>query len=163
MTRPPLKAMAAALLLPLIGGCGFTPLYAQPTVGAGLSGVSLETPDTRTGYLLREQLTDALGLKSGAPAQYRLKVQVSERRRPRGLNPDDTATRYELRLDVSYTLTEINGGKVLLKKTRPVFVSDNQTQEPYANIAAQQDSQLRAATEAAQMIKTDVALAVSGQ
>ena len=71
------------------------------------------------------------------------------------------ATRYELRLDLTYTLSEAQGGKVLLKKTKPVFITADATDQPYSGIAAQQDSQARAASEAAALIRVDVALAIS--
>jgi LPS-assembly lipoprotein len=156
-----LAALAGAALMLGSAGCGFTPLYAQPGVTGGLTHIAVTTPQTRTGYLLREELEDALAIERGAPPVYRLAVQINERRRSRGSNPDDTASRYELRLDLTYTLTEVQGGKVLLKKTKPVFITADATDQPYAGIAAQQDSQRRAASEAATLIRVDVALAVS--
>src|SRR3569832_2423059 len=89
------------------------------------------------------------------PAQYRLAVVSVERRRARGLNPDDTPTRYELKLDLTYTLTEIAGGKVVLKGAKPIFISTDAVVQPYASVAAQQDAELRAATEAAELIRTN--------
>jgi LPS-assembly lipoprotein len=151
------KALALAALLPTLAACGFTPMYAQPGVTSGMRGIALQTPDTRTGFLLRQELEDRLAIDREAPAQYRLAVQLVERRRPRGLNPDDTANRYELQLTATYVLTEISTGKVLLQRTMPVNVTADATAEPYASVVAQQDSQLRAATEAAEVIKTDVA------
>jgi LPS-assembly lipoprotein len=159
-----LRALALAALLPLmIGACGFQPLYAQPGVTGGMSAISIVTPQTRTGYLMREQLEDELAVNKGATPRYKLAVAIVERRRPRGLNPDDTPTRYELRLDVTYVLTELPGGKVLLTRTRPVFISADAVVQPYASIAAQEDSEQRAASEAAQAIRTDVALTLSGK
>jgi len=159
-----LTGLALAASLPLLGACaGFTPLYAQQGLAAGMSAIAVETPQTRTGYLLREQLEDQLAVRKDTPAQYRLAVVIVERRRPRGLNPDDTPTRYELKLDLTYTLTEIAGGKVVLKGAKPIFISTDAVVQPYASVAAQQDAELRAATEAAELIRTDVALALAGK
>ena len=154
------KGLALGALLPLLGGCGFTPLYAEPGLVPDLRAIEVHTPQGRTGALLREELEDALAVRHDTPARYRLDVQIVDRRRPRGLQPDDTPTRYELRLDVTYTLTEVPGGREILKRTKPVFVSADATDQPYAGIAAQQDSEQRAASEAADLIKTDVALAL---
>jgi LPS-assembly lipoprotein len=155
--------LAALMLLSATAGCvGFTPLYADPGVAGGLHDIVIDTPQTRTGFLLRQQLEDELAISKDAPPRYRLAITVIERRRPRGLNPDDTPTRYESRLDVSYTLTEL-GGKVLLQRSRPVFVSVNAVVQPYANIVTQDDSEQRVAREAAQLIRTDVALALAAK
>src|SRR4051812_10004552 len=99
-------AMAAAALVcaPLAGCAGFTPLYSQQGLAAGMSAIAVDTPQTRTGHLLREQLEDQLAIRKDRPAQYRLAVVIEEQRRPRGLNSDDTPTRYELRLKLTYTL-----------------------------------------------------------
>ncbi len=154
--------MIAAMTL-AVGACGFTPMYANPQVSANMRAIAVVTPQTRVGYLLREQLNDQLAVDRMATPRYRLTVAVVERRRPRGLNPDDTPTRYELHLDVTYTLAEAEGGKVILKKMRPVFVSADAVVDPYASVAAQQDSQQRAAEEAAEIIRTDVSLALAGK
>jgi LPS-assembly lipoprotein len=158
-----LSALALAATLPLGACAGFVPLYSQQGLAAGMSAISVETPQTRTGYLLREQLEDQLAIRKDAPAQYRLTVVIVETRRPRGLNADDTPTRYELRLRLTYTLTEVPGGRVVLKGSKPIFVSTDAVIQPYASIAAQQDAEQRAATEAATLIRTDVALALAGK
>ncbi len=158
-----IRTLAILGLAALTGACGFQPLYADPKVSGGMRAIAIQTPQTRTGYLMREQLRDELAVNTDLTPRYRLVITIAERRRPRGLNPDDTPTRYELRLDVGYTLTEIDGGKVLLKATRPVFISADAVVQPYASIAAQNDSEERAATEAAQIVRTDVALALAGK
>jgi LPS-assembly lipoprotein len=141
-----------------VAACGFRPLYGDPAVTEGMRSIAIVTPQTRTGYLLREQLRDQLAMTGAIDKpRYRLTVAIQERRRPRGLNPDDTPTRYELRLDLTYTLAEAEGGKVILKGARPVFISSEAVVQPYASITAQQDSEERAATEAATIIRTEIA------
>ena len=158
-------AIALAGTLALSACAGFTPLYGQGGLGRAMGSISIQTPRTRTGHLLREQLEDQLAVRRGAvePARYRLAVVMDESRRARGLNPDDTPTRYELRLQLTYTLTDTSTGQVVLKASKPVMISTDAVLQPYASIAAQQDAELRAATEAAQLIRTDVALALSGK
>lgn len=152
-----LAALSAATALPLLAGCaGFTPMYAQPGVVSGASRIDVRTPNTRTGYLLRESLEDALAWDRSAPAAYRLQVRLNERRTPRGLDENRVATRYEVRLEATYVLTELGTGRVLLRGSRPVNITYDTTDQPYAGVVAQQDSQVRAADQAAQLIKTDV-------
>ena len=157
------RMLAITALALGVSACGFTPMYANPQLSQNMRAIAITTPQTRTGYLLREQLDDQLNVDRTATPRYRLAVAIVEKRRPRGLNPDDTPTRYELHLDVTYTLVEAEGGKTILKQTRPVFVSSDAVVDPYASLAAQEDSQERAAEEAAEIIRTDVSLALAGK
>jgi hypothetical protein len=155
------KTLAILSLLSATTGCaGFTPLYADPGLAGGLRDIAVTTPNSRTGYLLRKDLEDDLGVSKGEAPRYRLVIGIVERRRPRGLNPDDTPTRYENRLDVNYTLTD-GSGKVLLQRSRPVFFSANAVIQPYATIATQLDSEERLARQAALLIRTDVTIALA--
>lgn len=153
--RPALAASALALLLT---GCGFSPLYAQRGVTPGLSAIEVDAPQTRTGYLLREELDDAFARDLGRPATYRLALKVDEDRRARGLRVDDVASRYEVLLRVDYALLPIGGGATPLTQGRAeVSVTYDSPDQPYAGIAAQTDGQERAANQAAQRIRLDLA------
>lgn len=149
-------AILAAACLPLVA-CGFTPLYATDGVSPGLSAISVEAPDGRTAYLLRERLDDALGRNPGAAAAYRLSFTYAETRDPRGLGPDNAASRYELNLTVDYTLTRISDGEAVKAGQEKVLITYDAVSDPYAGIAAQQDGQERAAAEAARRIRLDLA------
>lgn len=152
-----LKRGAAVLLLLGVSGCAFTPLYGDTLqVAPALASVAVEAPGTRTGQLLREELDDELAAAAGV-ARYRLVLDINERRFPRGLRVDDTANRYETRLTVQYELIDAADRRVLLRSNRPVFVTYDVADAPYAGIAAGQDGQERAASEAARLIRTDLA------
>ncbi len=159
MIRP---ALAAGLSLTL-AACGFTPLYGDTLqVAPALSSIDVDAPATRTGQLLREELDDELASAS-APARYRLMLDVSERRYPRGLRVDDTANRYETRVTVGYQLIDASDRRVLVRSSRPVFVTYDVADAPYAGIAAGQDGQERAASEAARLIRLDLARFFAGR
>jgi len=159
-----LAPLAAALGLSLLGACaGFTPMYARPGVVAGASRIDVRTPNTRTGYLLRESLEDALAWDRSSPAAYRLTVRLDERRTPRGLDENRVATRYEVRLEANYVLTEVGTGRTVLRGSRPVNLTYDTTAQPYAGIVAQQDSQRRAADQVAEIIKTDIITHFAGR
>jgi LPS-assembly lipoprotein len=145
-----LAAMGGATLL---GGCGFTPLYAQPGMSAHLASVQVITPDGRTGHLLSEDLQDALAVRRGEAPAYRLDLAVDEKRYSRGLTVTQTATWYELNIKVSYSLIDNATGKTVKSGLVPVSVSYNAVNDPYAGVVAQQDGQKRAASEAATRIR----------
>jgi LPS-assembly lipoprotein len=148
--------------LPLLAGCGFTPLYATNGVTPSLSDIEVVTPEGRTGHLLSEDLQDDFASARGKPAQYRLALNLDERRYARGLDFQQVATWYELSLRVSYSLIDIGSGRTLTAGVMPVSVSYNSANDPYAGIVAQQNGQTRAAHEAAQRIRIALASYFAG-
>lgn len=154
------KAIAVVLALgvttPGLTACaGFAPVYARPSA-AGMRHIAVEVPNTRTGFLVRESLEDALAWDRSAPAAYRLKVTLYEHRQSRGLDASRVATRYEVTLAASYVLTDATTGQMVLRGNRPIHITYDTTDQPYAGIVAQQDGQVRAASRAADQIKTDL-------
>lgn len=157
------KAVVALALLPALGGCGFTPLYADKGLVGSLEHVQVEAPQTRTGYLMREQLQDQLAIKRNETPEYRLVIDLDEVRLARGLRPNATADRYETRVKVNYTLTRIATGEVVLKRSNTVSVTSDAAAQPYASISAQQDAEERAAWEASLFIKTQILRALAAK
>jgi len=147
-------ALAAAASL---GGCGFTPLYAQPGVAGGMTHIQVDAPKGRVGYLMREDLDDAFGHAKGDAPQYKLEMVLDQGRTAHGLTENDTAQRYELDMTVIYTLIDISTGKVAVTGQVVSNVSYDSTDQPYAGIAARQDTQDRLATDAAQKVEVQVA------
>jgi len=153
-----LSSSAALGLAALLAGCGFTPLYATGTgVAPALSSIEVRTPETRTGYLLREELDDAFGRSAGGAPAYLLTVAVQEDRWARGLRVDDVATRYEVALRVDYVLTDRRTRRQLKTGTVNANVTYDSPDQPYSGIAAFADGQQRAATQAAERIRLDLA------
>ena len=150
----PLATVGVALTL---GGCGFTPLYAKPGVGSGLSATTVEVPQGRVAYLLREDLEDALGLDKSAPPVWRLEISLVQTRDPRGLSENDVAQRYDVGLTVRYALTLIATGKIAHAGQVTTQVHYDEANAPYAGIAARQDSQQRVASDAARRIQIELA------
>ena len=150
--------LAAAAL----GGCGFTPLYADPGAVSGLTHIQVVAPQGRVGYLLREDLDDALGHSKGEPPKYRLEMVMNQVRQAHGLTENATAQRYELDLSVTYTLIDLASGKVATTGAVTSDVSYDSTVQPYAGIAARQDTQDRLATDAAQKIEVRIAAWMAG-
>ncbi|CAN5135824.1 LPS assembly lipoprotein LptE [soil metagenome] len=149
-----LALSAAALVL---SACGFTPLYAEGGVSPGLSAVEVVAPDGRTAFLLRERLEDALAHDRGKAPAYRLNYALTETRTPRGLGPDNAASRYELNVRVDWKLTDLVRGAEVKTGRTDVLITYGAADQPYAGVAAQENGQDRAAAEAARRMRLDLA------
>jgi len=154
-------ALVAASLT--LAGCGFTPLYASPGVTTKLAGVQVIAPEGRAGFLIREHLDDALARDKGASPLYRMSLQLSETRYPRGVRVDNVATRYEYVLTAAYNLVSVASGASVKTGQARVEVTYDSADQPYASIAAQQDAQDRAAAEAARRIELELAAWLASQ
>ena len=152
LTAPVLMLASAGL-----GGCGFTPLYATPGLSSGLSAIQVDAPNGRVAYLVRESLDDDLARDKGAAPAWRLNFTVDQTRDPRGLTVNDYAQRYQVGITIDYTLTDLSTGQVAHTGHVVSQVSYDAANDPYAGIAARQDSQQRAASDAARRIEIDLA------
>ncbi len=147
-------SLVAALLL---ASCGFRPMYAAGGVTPALTRIAVPTPDGRTGHYLREQLDDQLATDRSQPPRYRLTLDYDEDRYERGLRIDNTANRYEVALLVNYALFDATtGAQVATGSVRPQ-VSFDSADQPYQGIVGNLDASERAATEAARLIRLDLA------
>jgi LPS-assembly lipoprotein len=132
-------------------------------VSAGLPAIAVVAPRGRVPYLIREHLDDLLARDPGIAPTWRLDMDVTQTRDPRGLRLDNVAERYDLGLTVRYTLTSIATGKVVHTGAVSTDVSYDAANAPYAGIAARQDSQERAAADAARRIQIELAAWMAGQ
>ncbi len=155
---------AAALLSTLaLSACGFTPLYAQHGVTGGLGAIEVVAAEGRAGYLLREQLEDALARNPSVLPSHRLSYTVKENRYARGVRVDNVANRYELNMKVDWKLVDATTGSEVRKGQTIAVVTYDSADQPYAAIAAQQDGQERAAAEVARKIQLDLAAWLAGK
>ncbi len=141
----------------MLGGCGFTPLYAAPGVASNLDSISVIAPEGRTGFLIGQHLDDAFARNRSAPAAYAMRLALAESRYPRGIRTDKVATRYEYVVTADYTLSTLPGGDIAKKGRVRVEVTYDSADQPYASIVAEQDAQDRAAQQAAERIQIEVA------
>jgi LPS-assembly lipoprotein len=140
-----------------LSGCGFTPLYDQPGLVGGMTHVEVVAPKGRVGYLLGQDLNDDLGHTPGTAPIYRLDMELTQTRAAHGLTENATAQRYELDLAVAYRLTEIASGTVAHTGRVVSVVSYDSADQPYAGIAAREDTENRLAQDAAAKIQLDLA------
>ncbi len=152
------QAVAALILLPLLAGCGFRAMYADTRLQPQLRSIYVEPVAERDGYELRNTLIDLLGSNGQLRGKtYRLTITLNESNRGVVLENDATITRYNDTLTVNYTLTDAKGAEVT-KGTQSSLSSYNVAPSPYATLAAQQDSDKRAAQDIAGRIRTDLAV-----
>ncbi len=156
-------AIAAVAMAAQLGACGFTPMYAEPGVSAGVRHIEVVAPRGRIGYLLGESLDDQFGNAKGEKPLYKLEMVLTEGRQAHGLNANDVAQRYEFDLKVDYTLTDLATGKPV--HTGVVFsnISYDSATQPYAGIAAAEDVQNRLAADAAQKVSVQVGAWLANQ
>lgn len=157
-----MRRLAVITLALAVSACGFTPMYGATEAGSSLTRIAVTTPDDRLGYRLREQLEDALAFDRSAAPQWRMTVLVDQSRRPLGRRIDDTATRYELTVKGSWTLTPVNGGQPMTG-VETVTTTYAAADQPYAAIAAQQDGEDRAAAELSRLIRLDLLRSLGGR
>lgn len=146
--------VATALAL---SGCGFQPLYGNAPTLAGLRHVEVEAAKGRTGFLIKEQLDDQLARDRSEPALYRLDTAVQESRYPYGGRVNNVANRYEINVAVRYRLLEIATRRQLTQGAVNVAVTYDSADPPYAGVAAQQSGEERAASQAAILLRLELA------
>jgi LPS-assembly lipoprotein len=155
--RARLLAVVLLMATPVLAGCGFTPLYAQPGVTPGLAAIETVAPEGRAGYLLREALDDALARDARVPASYRLQIELKQTRTPRGRRVDSAASRYEMVLLADWKLLDARSGDVAFQGQTSTEVTFDRADQPYASIAGHQDAEQRAANELARKIQLQLA------
>lgn len=162
-----MRILAPLLASFALGACGLQPMYAGGGSGAvaqGLAGIEVPAIEGRSGWLVRNALTDRLGAAGGnASPRYRLDVRLDERLEGLGVLADDTVARERLTLRARYQLVDTATEAVLLDATDGTDAGIDVVSSEYAVIAAEQSAQERLAKDLADRITARVALAVRKQ
>ncbi len=126
-------------------GCGFTPLYGPRAVTRGSAPSRWSRRRPHRLPAAREAGRRLRARRQRAAARYRLIYAVSEQRYARGVRVDNVANRFELTLTASWRLMDTKTGEAVRTGVTSAAVTYDSADQPYASIAAQQDSQERAA------------------
>lgn len=158
--------VALALAIVSLAGCGFQPLYgdAGATVGTAEAMATVEVAPipNRVGQLVRNRLLERLNVAGEtAPEIYRLEVVLEESLEDLAIEPDDTATRTNLRLNASFALREIASDEIVYRGMARIISAYTLVRADYANLIAERDARARAAREIADEIQTRVAVFLS--
>ena len=150
----------AALLVPLVAGCGLRPIYAGGSSGpvaSSLSEISVAPIPDRAGWLTRNALVDRLGGENKGAA-YRLEVDLDDDISGFGIRGDRSVTRERRTLRARYRLVQASSGLVLLDATAGSDAGIDVVSSPYATVAAEQTALERLARVVADQIVARLAL-----
>ena len=159
-----MAARAVVLVLLMLAGCGFRPLYvdkdgAGPSVSKELASVDVQGLNGRLEQILRNQLTDFLnpaGVSVGK--QYNLVVALEKKTTSLAIQLDRTATRENLTLKAKFELRRRSDGRVVFRSTVVRIAGYDVLREPFATLIAEQSAEKRASREVSFEITNLVAL-----
>lgn len=157
------QAIARLALLPLVlitTACGLSPMYAgggDGEVAQGLAAVEVPAIEGRSGWLVRNALTDRLGAAGEATPRYRLDVRLDDQLEGLGILGDDTVSRERRTLRARYQLVDQASGEILLDATAGSDAGIDVVSSEYATIAAEQTALENLARDIADRIVTRVA------
>lgn len=163
-----MRISALFLVVLLVAGCGFTPMYAVPEEGGGLvekfSAIQVEPIADRVGQVVRNGLMDRLTPAGppGAPL-YRLQVTLGEIREGFGFRPDEAITRENLRLNATYRLVRTADDKLVLQGSARSNLAYDIVQSDFANFSARQDARRRTAEQVVNIIVVRLGLFLQSQ
>ena len=156
---------AAALLLsmPLLGACGWHPLYGSADYGGArdeLASVHITPIQNRTGQNLYNELRDRMN-PEGQPAdpKYDLVIGVQEESQQLLVQQDQTATRVNLNIYANYALYQRGNESthpVLTGQSRAATTYDLLTNQ-FASVTSEADARRRGAVALANDISDRVA------
>lgn len=158
MCRKAFTIAAAGLAALALSGCGFAPMYAEQGLGTRLSQIEVNTPQTRTGYFLGQDLRQTLGADATGGKPYVLKIEMTEQHYNIGYRVDDTSTRSEITNNVNYVLTDAKTGKQLYTDHFTSTVTYASSTSPFTGIVSQQNGQERQAQTIADRIQGALAV-----
>ena len=155
-----IRAIAFAVMLVPLAGCGLKPLYAggaSGPVATSLSAISVAPIPNRAGWLMRNALVDRLG-GDNKNAPYRLEVELDDAITGFGIRGDRSVTRERRTLRARYRLIQQSSGLVLLDATAGSDAGIDVVSSPYATVAAEQTALERLSRVVADQIVARLAL-----
>ena len=158
-------ACAVAGALMLLGGCGFRPLYGhdsasrQPAMAAEFASVQISVLPDRLGQRMRNMLIDSLHAEgpSGDP-KYFLTMTVREAVVDLGLQENSTSTRGQVRLTVSFFLSDKQTGKTVLAETLRASTGYNILVNQFSSLISQEDAEQQGLQQIADQMTEHMAL-----
>ncbi len=140
--------LLAGLTTAPLGACGFSPVYgAHSSVGKSLNDVAITSMEGRVGQAVRNTLIEEL-TPNGSPSapNYFLDLKVNEDLNPLAIKRDASVTRFDYKLDASFSLRDSKTSEVLFSDTTQIITSANRLdQSEFASVIGVDDAKLRAA------------------
>jgi LPS-assembly lipoprotein len=149
MKRALLSGLAGMAVL--LSGCGFHPLYGDPSTPGQKSNmdelrlIRVDTIADRAGQQFRNELIDRLQPEGEPPEPvYELMVTYNETEADLGLNNNATTTRGQLTLSANYKVRDIADGKAETSGASQEIVGYNIQYSEFGTIVSRDDAELRA-------------------
>lgn len=157
-----IKNIVFAGFLLVLAACGFTPMYGSGSkdVVAGLDKVDIATIPDAEGVYLRNALVDRF-YQNGYPANpsYRLVIsKINEQERDLDITIESEATRKQVNLSTTLTLTDNAAGQVVLSRTLTALTSYNVLGTQFTTRISEGDAREAALNDLARQIEMQVAL-----
>ncbi len=148
--------LGAGVLISVLGGCGYRPLYASGAgggVASELAAIKIGLIPNRTGQQLRNILLDRMNPR-GEPSQprYKLDIAILPSRQELGVRKDDTSSRANFILDGKYRLLDASNGRTLFESATRRVASYNISDDDFSTISAAAAARRRVARELADEI-----------
>lgn len=157
-------ALALALTVAGLPGCGFQPLYGgrdEPNgaVTKEMSEILVMPIADRTGQKMHNMLRDNLNpLGQPAEPQYGLNVTLKETTEDLGIRKDATATRANLTMEANYSLFSYQDKSTLFRGRSTSTNSYDILDSQYATQVAEDDARTRALQQLSEEMKIRLAI-----
>lgn len=163
MPAPRSLLIAAFLLIPMLTGCGFEPLYGE-RAGKGsvmkeLAEVEIAPIQERVGQQIRNRLLDRMRGTGPAPAaKYRLLAETTTNRTDYGVALDSAPTFSTVSLVLRYSLLDASSGALVTSNAAVALVNFSSTTSPFSTLIGDENARRRAAEQVADATVTQLAL-----
>ena len=151
------KLTTVMAVLVVLQGCGFRPLYGDPSAGgssAEFALIKVEPIKDRIGQRLRNHLRTALNPKPRTQKpRYLLKTKVTQSTSSLAVRKSAFATRANLKVTANFELLNAATAKPIFSAKRSTTVSYNILDSEYATLAAEKDARIRAVRELSEDIR----------
>lgn len=156
------KNLLLVLVLVSLGACGFRPVYKRSSSGTAahlMAAVEIEPINDRSGQILQNELLDLMTPR-GRPAKprYKLAANISDSLQELAVRKNAFSTRANLLMTVNYQLYDHQKGKTVLTGTTRVANSFDLLDSQYAAIVSEREARKNTLKQAAQNIRTRVAI-----
>ena len=156
-----IRILALSALSLLLASCGLQPLYSGGSTGAvatTLGSVSIEPIVGKSGWLMRNALSDRLAASGTDTPRYRLVVVLDDDIEGFGVRINDTITRERRTLRARYQLIESATGITVVDATAGSDAGIDVVGSEYATIAGENSALENLSQRVADQIVTRLSL-----
>jgi len=163
-----MRSALGIILLILLAGCGFRPLYGEredeAAVRESFAGIRVEEADNRLSQHLRNELIGVLSPRGLAVSpRYALDFELARDVEGFAFREDRAVTRERVKLDVQITLVDLEKNEPVLQDNASAWAGYDIVQSDFANVNSRRDAEQRAADQLSERIVSRLALYFSDE